>query len=284
MELVFVYGTLRQGELNHHLMSGARLIARMAQIQGVLMDTGRGYPAVVQEDSGVVAGELYEVSAEMLARLDELEDFYGPKNPANEYERIRTAVTTDSGQREAWVYVYLKREHDVIAQGDWKLHLLRQNSHVLYFAYGSCMDLERITLAGAAEWFADVRGRGAADGFNLQFTYRAKDGGRADLVEDGGRTEGKLYRIPTECLDKYLYLREGVNSGMYRPAVLSLQCEDGSVQDAVTFLVVDKNPEMSPPGHYMREILRGARPIVSSEYYGELEERFWTSYGFRLEE
>ncbi|MFD1773430.1 gamma-glutamylcyclotransferase family protein [Paenibacillus rhizophilus] len=284
MELVFVYGTLRQGEENHHLLCNARPIALMAQSKGVLMDTRQGYPAMVQEGSGVVAGELYEMPPEVLARLDELEDYYGQGNPANEYERIRAVVTTDSGQQEAWVYVYLERGQDVIAGGDWKLHLLRRSSHVLYFAYGSCMDLERITLAGAAGWFEDVKGRAAADGFNLLFTYRAKDGGRADLVETGGKTEGKLYRIPTECLDEYLYLREGVDSGMYRPAVLPVQCEDGSVQDAVTFVVVDKNSEMPPPGHYLREILRGARPVVSPEYYTELEERFWTRYGFRLAE
>ncbi|AKG33424.1 gamma-glutamylcyclotransferase family protein [Paenibacillus durus] len=284
MELVFVYGTLRQGEENHHLMDNARLVALIAWTRGILMDTRRGYPAMVEEGSGVVAGELYEVTPEMMIRLDELEDFHGPGNPANEYERIRTEVTTDSGKREAWVYVYRERKHDVIDQGDWKLHLLRQKAKVLYFAYGSCMDMERITLAGAAEWFADVRGRGAAEGFNLQFTYWAEDGGRADLVETGGRTEGKLYYIPAECLDRYLFLREGVHSGKYRPAVIPVQCADGSMQDAVTFVVVDKGSELSPPGHYLQEILRGAQPIVSAEYYAGLEDRVWKEYGFRLDE
>ncbi|SEO67379.1 Uncharacterized conserved protein YtfP, gamma-glutamylcyclotransferase (GGCT)/AIG2-like family [Paenibacillus sophorae] len=284
MELVFVYGTLRQGEENHHLMDNARPIALMAWTRGILMDTRRGYPAMAAEGSGVVAGELYEVTLEMMSRLDELEDFHGFGNPANEYERIRTDVTTDSGKREAWVYVYRERKYDVIAHGDWKLHLQRQNPNVLYFAYGSCMDMERITLAGAAEWFADVRGRGVAEGFNLQFTYRAEDGGRADLVETGGRTEGKLYSIPTECLDGYLYLREGVHSGKYRPTVVPVQCADGSIQDAVTFVVVDKKSDMSPPGHYLREILRGARPVVSAEYYAELEDRVWKEYEFRLAE
>ncbi|MDT3429252.1 gamma-glutamylcyclotransferase (GGCT)/AIG2-like uncharacterized protein YtfP/cation transport regulator ChaC [Paenibacillus forsythiae] len=284
MELVFVYGTLRQGEENHHLMKNARAIALMAYTQGILMDTRRGYPAMVAEGAGIVAGELYEVTPEMMTRLDELEDFHGPGHPENEYERVLTDVTTDSGKREAWVYVYRERQHEVIAYGDWKLYLLRQKPSVLYFAYGSCMDTERIALAGVAEWFADVRGRGVVEGFNLQFTYQAEDGGRADLVERGGRTEGKLYSIPAECLDGYLYLREGVHSGKYRPAVLPVQCADGGVRDAVTFVVVDKSSDVAPPEHYLREILRGARPVVSAEYYMELEERVWKEYGFRLAE
>ncbi|MNI68407.1 putative gamma-glutamylcyclotransferase YkqA [compost metagenome] len=64
-----------------------------------------------------------------------------------------------------------------------------------------------------------------------------------------------------------------MDEGLYRPAVVRVQRADGSFADAVTFVVVDKQPETPPPGHYAEEILRGAEPVVSPAYYAALQER-----------
>ncbi|WP_042210633.1 gamma-glutamylcyclotransferase family protein [Paenibacillus borealis] len=282
MELVFVYGTLRKGELYHDLLENSRLCSALAETNGCMADTGLGYP-VLLEGSGAerVAGELYEVSGRVLAGLDRLEEYYGPGNPRNEYERIRAEVRTDGGMLEAWVYVY-RRPHSyaVIPEGDWKLQRLKRKQDLLYFAYGSCMDLERIEQAGRGESFSRVEGRGVLEGFRMEFTLPLADGGRADLTERGGRTEGKLYRITPECLENYLYAREGVEEGLYRPAVVEVLCEDGTYREAITFVVVNKQEEAAPPVHYMKEILRGAEPVVSPSYYAMLVQCFSEKFNY----
>lgn len=281
MELVFVYGTLRQGERYHHLLKNSRPVAMLARVEGTIVDTGLGYPALLEVSNGSVAGEVYEVTDDLLAALDELEDYYGPDADNNEYERVRTQVQTDLGQIPAWIYVY-RRDHiyPLISGGDWKLYRLRKEKELYYFAYGSCMDTERIEVAGVAGWFRPVEGAAVLPGFSLQFTLPLADGSRADIVETGGSVEGILYRIPEECLEGYLYQREGVEEGIYRPVVVPVQMDD-SIVDAVCFVVVDKKEETAPPAHYMKEILRGARHKVSAEYYARLTERFFKEFGYR---
>ncbi|MBW4082054.1 gamma-glutamylcyclotransferase [Paenibacillus sp. S150] len=280
MGLVFVYGTLRQGEQYHHLLGGSGLFSAQAQVKGRLEDTGLGYPVLI-EGEGRVAGELYEITEAVLKRLDELEDYYGPDDERNEYERIRAEASTDNGKVESWLYVYRHaRRHNAIPEGDWKLYRLKQAENLLYFAYGSCMDLQRIEQAGREGCFSGEEGRGVLEGFGVAFTLPLADGGRADLVERAGRAEGKLYRITRECLENYLYAREGVEEGLYRPAVVRVQRGNGASEDAVVFVVADKKAETAPPAHYMQEILRGARPVVSAGYYAALEKRFRMEFGY----
>ena len=282
MDFVFVYGTLRRGEQYHDLLKKSRLCSSLAGMSGCMADTGLGYPVLLDSRAEQqVSGELYEVSGHVLEDLDQLEEYYGPGHIRNGYERVRAEVSTDGGKLEAWVYVYKHpQSYTVIAEGDWKLYRLKRGQSLLYFAYGSCMDLERIRLAGREESFRLVEGRGVLEGFRVEFTLPMADGGRADLIERGGTAEGKLYRITPECLENYLYGREGVEEGLYRPIVVGVLCEDGYRRDAVTFVVADKQEETAPPVHYMKEILRGAEPVVSPGYYAMLLQWFTEKFNY----
>ncbi len=70
---VFVYGTLRQGGYNHHLLAHATYhgMARTPPIYD-LIDLGP-FPAMTPGGSTAVVGEVYEVDAKTLAALDHLE-------------------------------------------------------------------------------------------------------------------------------------------------------------------------------------------------------------------
>ncbi|MHA6482815.1 gamma-glutamylcyclotransferase [Paenibacillus sp. strain BS8-2] len=245
MEKVFVYGTLRCGECNHAWLNNAARIAQTAYVEGIMVDTGYGYPAIrMGEQSSLVSGELYEVSETVLLQLDRLEDYYGPGDRRNEYERIRIKALTDAGVVEAWVYVYTgaQRDEAIIPLGDWKLDRMCKEESLVYFAYGSCMDMERIQHAGYDAQFADVLGRGTLEGFTLGFAYRASDGkGGTDIVESGGCVEGKLYRISPQTLMDYLFVREGVATQKYKPIVVQVVDEDERIVDAVTFVFVNKD-------------------------------------------
>ncbi|TVY08371.1 gamma-glutamylcyclotransferase [Paenibacillus cremeus] len=288
MHYVFVYGTLCQQERNHKVLGTSHCVSVYARVNGQIIDTGFGFPGLVEEE-GTVVGELYEISEDTLQSLDTLEGYYGPNNPHNLYERKNIEVTTDKRIYSAWTYTYCVDTDGLPRFSDWKLRSLERESHVVYFAYGSCADMKRIVAAGREQDFSEVIGCGILNGFNLQFSKYSSDGNRADVVETGGHTEGKLYQISSDVLTGYLYSREGVYTKAYRPIIvnvahaLDLLDPDQSVE-AVTFVAVSKSEEQSPPLEYMEEVLRGLKPIVSEMYYGALLHRFVHEFEFENKE
>lgn len=103
-QLVFVYGTLKKGFYFHE--------AYLGENKGIFRGQGhtsRDYslyvdalPHLVNEESDAgVKGELYEVSPEILARLDELEGhpiFY-------RRESIEIIVDGEENSTRAWAYL-----------------------------------------------------------------------------------------------------------------------------------------------------------------------------------
>lgn len=283
--LVFAYGTLRKHQYYHGLLEGSERLAEQCWTAGRLYDTGYGYPALVEDDEGRVYGEVYRVTDEVLARLDELEGYFGPGRK-NEYDRVIHTVHGDKGTWKAYVYVYgrLQKHMPEIAEGDWSVYTWikggrggHEGSSLLYFAYGSCMDEERIRQGGAWERFQGYRPgerktRAVLENYRLAFTAFRSDGGRADIVEcPGEKVEGILYRID-DAAWSYLLGREGawpINGGqgrpLYRPTLVDVAV-DGERVPALTFTVVDKQEETAPPLHYVEEIIRGAQGILSPQY------------------
>jgi gamma-glutamylcyclotransferase (GGCT)/AIG2-like uncharacterized protein YtfP len=98
-ELVFVYGTLRRGQVNHHWLEGCGFEGEVTMTGLVLHDLGP-FPMAVPGD-GVVHGELYRLEAMALSALDRLEGY--PRL----YDRLPRPL--DDG-RWAWVYVGRPRQ------------------------------------------------------------------------------------------------------------------------------------------------------------------------------
>jgi len=272
---VFVYGTLRKGERNHYLLEGAELIAQQAWTKGRLFDTGLGYPALKESMADKVYGELYLVSNAQLHRLDELEGYHQDSRN-NLYNRKNQVVFYDAGKIAAYLY-FIAEHHenmlrDQIQSGDWKLYKFeKQHQSIPYFAYGSCMDDRRFKEEGVERYFQKVAGVGILNNYTLRFTHKAwYDGmGRADIVEEGGIVEGKVYEISMKALKEYLYAREGAPN-VYRPTVVTIEL-NGKKVEALTFVVVNKKPETAPPDWYEAEILRGARGFLSDCYITNLQ-------------
>lgn len=70
MPLLFVYGSLKRGQANHHELEGAELVGEVRTAPAFALRSIDGYPALVPGELGI-AGELYRV--EGFARLDEFE-------------------------------------------------------------------------------------------------------------------------------------------------------------------------------------------------------------------
>ena len=279
--LVFVYGTLRKHQSNSHLLRNVVVIAVQCWTNGEIYDSPYGYPFMKQSENGMVYGELYQVNEEQLNELDDLED-YGGIGQDNLYDRVVQTVYTDTGSFHALVYVLPENKQieklTYVEGGDWSVYrLLKENDKFLYFAYGSCMDNERFKKASVNEFFQNVKGRGVLEGYRLRFTRRARNGGRADIVEEGGTVEGKVYEVTKGCWE-YLYRREGVKAGCYRPTVIDVDLNGTNVKNVLTFVVIEKEVETAPPADYLNEILRGGSGVLSNAYLEKLmkqvEERF----------
>lgn len=104
---VFVYGTLKSGDrANHMLGPGANLLGT-TKIPGVLISLG-SYPGLVHDDVCEAKGEVWEINAETLARLDMYEGvsrgFYerkeipGPWGTMFYYELVTDKSPTDLGR------------------------------------------------------------------------------------------------------------------------------------------------------------------------------------------
>ncbi|MGN7311403.1 gamma-glutamylcyclotransferase family protein [Alkalicoccobacillus gibsonii] len=121
--MLFVYGTLLKHESNSHLLVGAACIDSSCFIYGELYDTSLGYPAVcVDETSHTVWGELYEVTNEILLKIDALEGYIGDELK-NDYNRVQLNVYRKVGVSQALVYVFpaIKTAHlSLIKSGRWK--------------------------------------------------------------------------------------------------------------------------------------------------------------------
>lgn len=97
--LIFVYGTLRTGHSNHHLLKDAKNYGAGSTVENYAMYLASGYPYVNSyEPRYPIVGELFGVDDSTLALLDKMEGH--PRH----YERKETQVTVEGKQYTAWMY------------------------------------------------------------------------------------------------------------------------------------------------------------------------------------
>ncbi|KDO30956.1 hypothetical protein SPRG_04144 [Saprolegnia parasitica CBS 223.65] len=134
----FVYGTLMKGFRNYdkHVrgFSSLRFLHDRAYVEGAaLYHFAYGYPGLYASSSAdCVYGELLTADDpieydQLLADLDALEEYFGPNDPSNEYDRVRVQVhPTDGGPIDAWVYyckIPLEKAKERVASGDWRAYM-----------------------------------------------------------------------------------------------------------------------------------------------------------------
>lgn len=98
---VLVYGTLKQGGSNSHLMEGAEYVANgIVYGYGTLLNT---YPPFFSKEVSPhpFKGELYRVDEAILAKLDRLEG-----HPHGYYRTQVDAFTSEVDYTRAWCYFY----------------------------------------------------------------------------------------------------------------------------------------------------------------------------------
>lgn len=107
--LVFVYGTLKQGNrLNRALEHDTFICHTMTSDSLYDLVGGSGFPFMLRSPSNPgyrVRGDLYDVSEATLRRLDHIEGYDGPDARSNFYTRETILVKNGEVDEEAFVYL-----------------------------------------------------------------------------------------------------------------------------------------------------------------------------------
>ncbi len=123
---VFVYGTLMNGESNHHFLESSTCLGKAA-IEGYDMyNVGGFYPAIIPGNARII-GELYEVPENDMTSIDMLE------GEGSLYIR-KCEITTDN--ELAYIYEYAQDTEGLDKIDSWK-------EYIWYVSYGSNMLEER---------------------------------------------------------------------------------------------------------------------------------------------
>lgn len=112
-QIIFVYGTLRQGGSNAFRMDGAMFLAD-AYTTGRLYRIDWYPGAIFDHNAGTsIIGELYQVTEKHLRELDAFE--------GEEYRRVNILVITENGSMDAWAWEYQRsvEQQTQMMTGDW---------------------------------------------------------------------------------------------------------------------------------------------------------------------
>ncbi|HTI16747.1 MAG TPA: gamma-glutamylcyclotransferase family protein [Trinickia sp.] len=133
MRHVFVYGTLRSGEINdiacaaaRHRIDAPHWIGS-ATVSGRLYDFG-AYPGLVPDAGGPVRGEVYAIDDTLVPVLDEIEEIYPGVDSLFQSSEVIVAL----GGGEVLCLLYVVAGDSVqglprIESGDWVLHRLARD-------------------------------------------------------------------------------------------------------------------------------------------------------------
>lgn len=125
---LFVYGTLLQGLGLHEALAESDYMGP-ALVRADLFDLG-AFPGI-REGSGEVVGEVYEVSPETLARVDQIEG-YAETRPAEslflrEQVTVRFLAAGETADVFAYFYGSPIEPCESIRHGDYRRHLMEQH-------------------------------------------------------------------------------------------------------------------------------------------------------------
>lgn len=100
-DIIFVYGTLMKGHCNDHYLRELKYLG-IGRLTGYEMYHVSAYPGIVENGTGYVIGELYEIDEKTLKVLDIIE------GEGQLFIRKKLGVTLDNKVVDAYVYVWNK--------------------------------------------------------------------------------------------------------------------------------------------------------------------------------
>lgn len=133
MQYVFVYGTLRAGEVNdisraaeRHAIATPECIGA-AHVRGRLFDFGTYPGLVIDEEGAPIRGDVYRIEDALVPVLDEIEDVYPGVEGLFRAHRLHVEVDVDGTKDRIDCLIYPVAASAVsglprIESGDWVTH------------------------------------------------------------------------------------------------------------------------------------------------------------------
>lgn len=114
MAVVAVYGTLREGQGNHRLLSKHAPALSTERVKGYVMYSAGGFPVIYKDPNRFITVELYEVDEETLT---------GPLDSLEGHPSWYRRELVDINGTQAWIYIMQRenyaQEDRRIVSGDW---------------------------------------------------------------------------------------------------------------------------------------------------------------------
>ncbi len=124
---ILVYGTLKRGEINHHLIAGVTTYVGVGVVPGCLLVDMHGCPAMLPSRSSdyetdrryhnTACGEVYDVSdsdlPDLLEQLDRLE------NNGRLYLRVKVRILLATRDIEGIAYIFMPEIGGKIVENGW---------------------------------------------------------------------------------------------------------------------------------------------------------------------
>lgn len=128
-QIVLVYGTLRAGLPNHHLLKTAKFLGSGKLLSQGTMYSNGGFPILSFADglpkSDIIV-EAYVVDEETFRRLDQLEGYRDERDHWYNRTAVPAIINVDGELDQlhhAWVYHQDKKFGlPIVHSGDWKKH------------------------------------------------------------------------------------------------------------------------------------------------------------------
>jgi gamma-glutamylcyclotransferase (GGCT)/AIG2-like uncharacterized protein YtfP len=117
---VFVYGTLMRGGHHHDVLQGARFVGENVTVPEFDLVFIDYYPALLRGGSTAVVGEVFEVDAATLQRLDALEE-------VPDYYLREPVKLADGSEVDCYVMPRARAVNATpIPSGDFRLHISKR--------------------------------------------------------------------------------------------------------------------------------------------------------------
>ena len=125
MARIFCYGSLRRGFGNHDLLATSTYVGdAISEGRWSMLNLG-GFPGIAEHGNTAIVGELYDVDADTLKRLDWLEDhpnFYRRTPISVRRISVPSAECSEAAWETADAYVLPVKWADsyvIVKSGDW---------------------------------------------------------------------------------------------------------------------------------------------------------------------
>lgn len=205
---IFVYGTLRKGGRNHHLLSSAQFIGdAKTKRRFVMRASSIPFVSDAQQVS-FIQGEVYVLNDECLEAIDHLESFHPNAPELSWYEREEIEVILEDTKAVYVAQMYFNRKENdkpIFSSGDFfnEQDRYRATEYCYYFAYGSNRNPSRMRMERGL-CFSE-RFEAILKNHQMVFNKRSSDGKNAFANIEacpGKSVKGILYKLSASSMER----------------------------------------------------------------------------------